>query len=92
VRSKPIRTKFPGSRLKVAVFSLDTSWVVKLFLELQEEEFNKVCIVTSSTFEFAQPTLKEMQKDGETLIFNGAAPEAKFAAITIATSAIRALK
>lgn len=92
-----IRTRFPESQLKVAVFNLNTKWTVKPFLELQEEEFNSVVHgQISSAFSFSQLALKEMQKGGGTLIFTGATAatrgSAKFAALASASFAVRALR
>ena len=92
-----IHTKFPNSQLKVAVFNLNTKWTVKPFLELQEEEFNGIVQgQIGSAFGFAQLALRDMQKEGGTLIFTGATAatrgSAKFAALASASFAVRALR
>jgi NADP-dependent 3-hydroxy acid dehydrogenase YdfG len=93
-----IHAKFPGSHLKVAVFNVNSQlWLVKPFLETQEEDFNKVVHgQIGAAFGFAQLVLKEMQKEGGTLIFTGATAatrgSAKFAALASASFAVRALR
>ncbi|KIM29496.1 hypothetical protein M408DRAFT_328748 [Serendipita vermifera MAFF 305830] len=93
---KSIQAKFPESQLKVAVFNLNTRWTVKPFLELQEEEFNGVVQgQIGSAFRFSQLALKDLKKEGGTLIFTGATAatrgSAKFAALATASFAVRAL-
>jgi NAD(P)-dependent dehydrogenase (short-subunit alcohol dehydrogenase family) len=92
-----IHARFPGSHLKVAVFNLNSEWVVKPFLELQAEEFNQLVHGhLGSAFGFAQLALKEMKKEGGTLIFTGAPSATRgtagFAAISSACFAARALR
>lgn len=92
-----IHAKFPESTLKVAIFNLTTQWMVKPFLELQEEDFSRVVYGhIGSAFGFAQLALRDMQKEGGTLIFTGATAatrgSAKFAVLASATTAVRALR
>jgi NADP-dependent 3-hydroxy acid dehydrogenase YdfG len=92
-----IHAKFPGSVVKVAVFNLNSQRAVKPFLELQEDEYNNVVhSQTSAAFSFSQLVLKDMLKEGGTLIFTGATAatrgSAKFAAFASASFAVRALR
>ena len=95
-----------GLPLKVAIFNLNTRWLVKPFLEIKQDEYQGVVSGhLGAAFSFAQEVLKEMvparevKYDGTvngTLIFTGATAatrgSAKFAALASASFGLRALR